>query len=129
MDTPFLQAERGRAFWLDNSLDVHDIVLLLPGLEEDLTATLLAALDEKMEQMPNASALVLSPVPRPSGKRYIVRAVSGEVIADLLSLYCLYDFSDKLIVGSLDLPPGRKARNLIDSNAAPALDVIHALFF
>ncbi|MDR3165269.1 MAG: hypothetical protein LBU13_06795 [Synergistaceae bacterium] len=33
-------------------------------------------------------------------------------------MYSLYEFSDKVIIGSFDEPHGRKLRNLLDSGIA-----------
>jgi hypothetical protein len=36
----------------------------------------------------------------------------------MLLIYSLYAFTDKLIIGSFDLPHGRKLRNFLDSGIA-----------
>jgi len=51
--------------------------------------------------------------------------VEGEQAEQLLNLYSLYAFTDKLIIGSLDLPHGRKLRNLIDSGVATEVELIN----
>jgi hypothetical protein len=56
-------------------------------------------------------------------------AVSESEADNLVFLYCMYEFSDKLVIGSLDLPQGRKARNLLDGEIASRPDLIRTLFF
>ena len=46
----------------------------------------------------------------------------------LLELYSLYAFTDKLIIGSFDLPNGRKLGNLLESGVATEDEVIQLLF-
>jgi hypothetical protein len=50
--------------------------------------------------------------------------VEGQEAEDLLALYSLYAFTDKLIIGSLDLPPGRRLRNLLQSGIATEEELI-----
>lgn len=49
----------------------------------------------------------------------------GEQAEELLELYSLYAFTDRLIVGSLDRPHGRKLRNLLDSGIATEEELIN----
>ncbi|MDR2089459.1 MAG: hypothetical protein LBP73_08900 [Clostridiales Family XIII bacterium] len=42
-----------------------------------------------------------------------------------MELYSLYAFTDKLIVGSFDLPHGRKLRNLLDAGLATEEELIN----
>ena len=51
--------------------------------------------------------------------------VEGRNAEDLLALYSLYAFTDKLIIGSFDLPHGRKLRNLLDSGIATEEELIN----
>jgi hypothetical protein len=46
---------------------------------------------------------------------------------DLYTLFSLYEFTDKLIIGSFDFPPGRKLRNLLDSGIATEDKLINDL--
>jgi hypothetical protein len=133
-DAPFARARQARDFWRARSLDDYDVVLLLLPMEEDVTAALLSALEEKLAgatenggQPPRALVLAAAPV-RESGL-YSSLEISLAEAENLLSLYCLYDFSDKFVVGSLDLPWGRKARNLLAGGVASGPDLIRALFF
>jgi hypothetical protein len=49
----------------------------------------------------------------------------GNVHKPILTLYSLYAFIDRLIIGSFDLPPGRKLRKLIDTGIATEEELIH----
>lgn len=60
---------------------------------------------------------------RLDGRRAVI--IKGKQAEDLLYLYSLYAFTDKLIIGSLDLPYGRKLRNLLDSKIATEDEIIN----
>ena len=51
--------------------------------------------------------------------------VETKTARELIQLYSLYSFSDKLIIGSLDLPYGRKLRNLLESGIATEDELIN----
>lgn len=51
--------------------------------------------------------------------------IEGELAVQLLSLYSRYDFTDKLIIGSLDYPHGRKLRNLLESGISTEDELIN----
>jgi len=51
--------------------------------------------------------------------------IEGRQAERLLDLYSLYAFTDKLIIGSFDLPRGRKLRNLLDSGTATEDELIN----
>ena len=95
------------AFWQDNCLEDVDYVLLLP---ENETADFASLVDK-------AFCLKLG---SRSGK--IIRCKHTDKMIDL---YSLYAFTDKLIIGSLDLPHGRKLRNLLDSGIATEDELIN----
>ena len=50
--------------------------------------------------------------------------VYGREASILITLYSLYAFTDKIIVGSLELPHGRKLRNLLDTGIATREEII-----
>ena len=96
-----------RTFWLENGIDSNDFVLLLPqGGDDRLNAKLRTAFDAKL------------------GKRrgMVIDEAQAE---SLLALYSLYAFTGKLIIGSFDLPYGRKLRNLLDSEIATEDELIN----
>ena len=51
--------------------------------------------------------------------------LEGKDAQEILALYSLYAFTDKLIIGSFDLPHGRKLRNLLDSGVATEDELIN----
>ncbi len=59
---------------------------------------------------------------RLNGRRGLV--IRGDEARQMLALYSLYAFSDKVIIGSLDEPYGRKLRNLLLSGVASEAELI-----
>ena len=51
--------------------------------------------------------------------------IEGVQANEMLELYSLYAFTDKIIIGSFDLPHGRKLRNLLDSGIATEEELIY----
>jgi len=51
--------------------------------------------------------------------------IGGEKASQLLDIYSLYEFSDKIIIGSFDEPNGRKLRNLLESGIATEDELIN----
>jgi hypothetical protein len=87
-------------------LDECDFLLVLPHDDPRLNAELRAAFAAKLGDRRGAVA-------------------EGERAERLLELYSLYAFTDKLIIGSFDLPHGRKLRNLMDCGIAAERDLIY----
>jgi hypothetical protein len=84
--------------------------LILPHDDKNLNSKLRVAFDAKLK-----------------GRRGVI--LQGEQANDLLALYSLYAFTDKLIIGSFDLPRGRKLRNLLDSGIATEEELINDVIF
>jgi hypothetical protein len=61
---------------------------------------------------------VLSTTPLLTNSAYETFCVSRDEADGIVSLYSMYEFTDKLIVCSFDVPHGRKLRNLLDSGVA-----------
>lgn len=100
---------RGVALWLGNQLDRFSHILLLPRPENSFNRRLLAAFNTKKETL--------------DGRAIVLHEGADELVA----LYSTYEFTDKLIIGSLDLPPGRKLRNLLDCGIATEDELIELL--
>jgi len=83
-----------------------DFILLLFDIDDNLYETINSAFESKL-----------------CSRKGII--IVGEQASQLLSLYSLYDFSDKIIIGSFDLPNGRKLRNLIESGIATEEELIN----
>ena len=103
---PMEQAEAGRDFWTAQNMDAYDVILLLLGECNALNSHIRAAFEAKLD-----------------GRRGAV--VEGRNAENLLALYSLYAFTDKLIIGSFDLPHGRKLRNLLDRGIATEEELIN----
>jgi hypothetical protein len=58
-----------------------------------------------------------------SGRKGMI--LEGDEAQQLLSLYSLYEFSDKIIVGSFNEPYGQKLYNLIDCGIATEEELIN----
>jgi len=95
-----------RKYWLDNNLDEYDYVLLLPGNDEAVNKCLTATFEATLCGVAGIS-------------------VCGEPARQLTTLYSLYRFSGGVLVGSFDLPHGRKLCNLIDSGIATEDELIN----
>ncbi|CAM3691750.1 hypothetical protein COLU111180_03150 [Cohnella lubricantis] len=99
-----IQLEKARTYWNLHSLDEFDFVLLLPDSNGEWNNKVRTAFQAKS-----------------TGSRTVI--LEGKL--DLLTLYSLYEFTDKLIIGSLDLPHGRKLRNLLESGIATEEELIN----
>ena len=106
MNVSALSFSSARAYWRDHDLDRFDYVLLLPGMDDALNERISAAFAAKL-----------------GGCRGTV--IEGRQADGILSLYSLYAFTDKLIIGSFDEPHGRKLRNLLDSGVAAEEELIN----
>jgi hypothetical protein len=91
--------------WLSDFLESFVFILILPNLESGPNSRIRAAFEAKL-----------------GARRGIV--LEGAQAEQLLNLYSLYAFTDKLIIGSFDLPPGRRLRNLLQSGVATEEELI-----
>jgi hypothetical protein len=83
-------------------LETYDFVLLLPNDNKFIRS--------KFEtKLSNRKGMILE----------------GEEAQQLLLLYSLYEFSDKIIVGSFSEPYGQKLNNLIDCGIATEEELIN----
>ena len=124
-------AESGKVYWQAHGLDEYDIVLLINQKDNHLDEMLISALRTTLHRLalkkggnyPQVVVLSTSPI----GKcEYFASLLLSEELADsILGLYSLYAFTDKLIIGSFDLPHGRKLRNLLDSGIAAKEELIY----
>jgi hypothetical protein len=96
---------KARGYWIDERLDEYDFVLLLPGADDALNERINAAFEAKLHGAAGIS-------------------IHGEAARQLTTLYSLYGFSDKVLIGSFDEPYGRKLRNLLDSGVAAKDELI-----
>ena len=108
MNTPLqLQCiEQELVQWIEHITNETDYVLIDFFTDANLSAELRAVFMVKL-----------------GNRRGII--IEGERAEQLLNLYSLYKFTDKLIIGSFDLPHGRKLRNLLDSGIATESELIN----
>ena len=99
-------AYKALSYWHDNGLGDFDRVLLLPHENRPLNMKIRSAFENKL-----------------NGRKGTV--VEGEAARELVWLYSLYAFTDKLIIGSFDEPPGRKLRNLLTGGVATEDELIN----
>lgn len=105
MDKYETQIDRSAIFRQISNFDSYDYVLLLINDNENLNGLIRAAFAAKLGE-----------------RRGVV--IEDEQTKILLDLYSLYAFTDKLIIGSFDLPNGRKLRNLLDCGIATEQELI-----
>ena len=129
------QAARARTYWIENRLETYDLVLLLPQNDHFRNEIMMGTLERKLEALVATGegrplkAAVLS-VGSPSGGKYFTgRRISEEVAASLVTLYSMYEFTDRLIIGSFDLPHGRKLKNLLGCGIASGSELADAVIF
>ena len=97
-----------RKIWDASDLDSMDYVLLLPHDDIRLNAMLRSVFEEKL-----------------GSRRGLV--IDDERAGALIELYSLYALTDKLIIGSFDLPHGRKLRNFLDCNLIAEQELISSV--
>lgn len=87
---------------LEEILHSHDFVLLLPNPSEGIASAF-------KRKLGHCKGMI----------------IEGEAARQILALYSLYEFSDKIIIGSFDEPYGRKLRNLLNSGVATEEELIN----
>ena len=92
--------------FVENCLNSYSYILLLPFDTKAINAKLYIAFKEKLKY-----------------RRGLV--IQGEPAWEFLTLYSIYAFTDKLIIGSFDLPHGRKLYNLLKSGIATEDELIN----
>ena len=86
---------------IDKILNANDFVLVMPLKNDKIKSMFIAKLGYR---------------------RGVI--IEGSQAEQLLKLYSLYSFTDKLIIGSFDFPYGRKLRNLLNSGVAAEEELI-----
>ena len=129
MDNPVDRARCGREYWLERRLDDYDVILLLPHRDADLNGLMLQGLQTRLERSGTMRTVVLAVDSVEQNPRYIVEMISDDMAECIVTLYSMYAFTDRLIVGSFTLPPGRKLQNLLDSGVATASALADTVVF
>ena len=126
----FEQAEKARIYWQEHSLSEYDSILLLPSTDERLNEIMLSAFEAKLRKIPESSgrdfpkAAVLSVNPSREGGYFTFIQITTEIAQNILQLYCMYEYSNKIMIGSFDLPYGRKLRNLMNSGISSEMELV-----
>ena len=133
MDELIKSADEARMFWADNELDDYDYVLLLPHNDERLNTvmynTLLKRLKTNSDCHAESKAVVLTVGRFRKSEYYTSIAIDSKTAENILKLYCMYQFTDKLIIGSFELPYGRKLENLLDCHVASEAELTKSVIF
>lgn len=122
MEERIKQAMLGAALWAQYACEDYDIVLLLPQRDDRLNNIMCDCLSRRLradramgrENNEQPSAMVLCVEPLDNTDDVVSRVISEDMADSLMTLYCLYEFTDKLIIGSFELPYGRRLQNFID---------------
>jgi hypothetical protein len=128
MDSAVDWARRGREYWLERRLDEYDIVLLLPHADAELNGFMLRALRARLGRG-GLRAVVLAVAAVEESPLYETEPISDDISQCILTLYSMYAFTSRLIVGSFTQPSGRKLKNLLDSGVATALELADTVVF
>jgi hypothetical protein len=117
------KAQAAYDYWNENDLDMYNNIILLPHEEEDLNVKLIEHIEAKLKKNGGASAItekliVLSVADFHMQSSINKRIISKQISEGILELYSMYEFTGKLIIGSFDLPSGRKLRNLLACSIA-----------
>ncbi len=98
----FLAAEKGRQYWKSLCLEEQEYVLLLPEKDEELNGICKKAFNDMLHKQ-NKKGRILSVQDK---------TISANQAKELIQLYSMYRFTDRLIIGSKDKPYGRNIENL-----------------
>lgn len=129
MDNSVDRARRGREYFVERHLGEYDVILLLPHGDAELNGLMLQSFLARLERCGSARAIVLAVAPIEQNSHYIVEIVSEDLAKCIITLYSMYAFTDRLIVGSFTLPPGRKFQNLLNSGVATASALADTVVF
>lgn len=101
--------------WLERLLEVNDKVLLLPGADDAWNGRLVELFAARMQERGLVGTVItVQQVQKPCMVEYI----STMQMQGILHLFQLYEFTDKLIVGSLEEPYGRRWKLLLENGCA-----------
>jgi len=113
-------ADNGRKYWNALQLDSKEFVLLLPNdTDEEMAAICREAFSDMLEKEGVAGRVLCVD----DG------TISQEASGNLIQLYSMYRFTDRLIIGSLDKPYGRKIKNLLSLDNMDLRTAVRAVLF
>lgn len=137
------QALEGRELWLSLSeeyqLDAGKYVLVLPPDTTEYHEPALAHLEEFLKRKQAEHAVVLFVENTGAMKKekireyspYIrdVKGISRDDYENLVRFYCLYEFTDHLIIASLEEPDGRLGKNMIGKKGLTVDELINVTLY
>jgi len=134
------EAGAGREFWIkilkEYCIKESDYVLLLPTNDYEYNHFSLFYLEEYLRKKNSSRAIILCTSSEWSDKAksyspFITDSVRIKPIEAeyLMSFYCLYEFSDHIIFGSLNEPEGRFGENIIGIKGLTIEDVIKVTLY
>lgn len=130
-----IKAYKGRKIWIkllkSYGLTDKHYVVLMPSLNRDYNYYALLYLDKFLEKENAEGALILT---YDENVKKCARMFSGKIIdvADfsrekaelLMKFYCLYQFTYRLIIASLEEPEGRDGLNLVGKKGITIEEII-----
>lgn len=129
------KAAEGRRLWLSlveryNAGD-RDYFILMPSAKQEYNHSALVYLDRFIESRKAEKVYVLAydKYVFENGRKLSEKATefvefSRQEAEALMQFYCMYQFTDKLIIASLDEPDGRNAYNLVGRKGITIEDVM-----
>lgn len=121
MDNFIKMAEFGRELWLKENFDKYDYVLVLPEDDNKLNNLILSVCNE----LNTENGIILAKTKLNDD----VRVSSEYEINSIIKLYELYEFTDKLIIGSFTKPKGRRSLNLLNIDDVTLKEIVEITIF
>ena len=119
---------------LECIMDSYDYFLMLPHKDSRLNHMICGALEATLEKLSETEkfmgvpkVLVLTEMELAESEWYDLRNLSKYDLDSILDLYRMYEFTDKLMIGSFELPYERRLNNLIAARIALEEDLIYSI--
>lgn len=130
-----LRAYKGRKIWLqlikEYGLGEKDYVILMPSTDRDYNYYSLLYLDKFLKRVSSNRAIILTFDENVIKSAYlfsenieIKKGFTREQAELLMKCYCMYMFTDKLIICSLEEPEGRNGKQLVGKKNMSLEEVI-----
>lgn len=139
------QAEKGRDFWLslveEYKITTKEYVLLLPPDTPKYHEPALKNLEEFLVKKGAERAIVLYVGEASDESEYEkkisaysayikdVKNIHREDYENLIRFYCLYEFTDRLVIASLEEPDGRLGKNMVGKKGLTLEDVVKVTLY
>ena len=139
------QAEKGRSFWLElvkeYQIATKEYVLLLPSDTPEYHEPALKHLEDFLVKKGADRAIVLYVGEMPDAVEYEkkisayssyitdVKKIRREDYENLVRFYCLYEFTDRLVIASLEEPDGRLGKNMVGKKGLTLEDVVKVTLY